>query len=254
MYKLNIAEVIKITISKYKENWRILILITSLMSLISLSTEILALITNDIESRLFIVVFSFVATLIGLYFLARLSVSLILSICKIIKGEDNIFIENYRIAKDITWQYIGNSILYGLALTMPVMMIGLGFVIGVKFDWSILTRVVIGGLGIISAIYISTIFYFVLNLTVIYPKENVFLYSKNLIRGNFIKMVLIVIVSSMVSIPGVYLSRQIQVSEYHLLLNILASFGINIMNMIIWPFFILLGIVIINKIENIKDK
>ena len=205
MEKLNINEVVTVSVASYKAKWRTLLLISLLSSVISVSIGAMGIIARAmafslIKDLLFLTFI--VLTIVSFYFTSRLSVALIIASKSALSSEDISIATAYSRAKPVTWRYIGFSFLFGFMLIIPAILLIIGVTFGHLFSisWFIGGLVIV--LGFIAVVYIITVFSFSLSAAALYPRESrVFAYSKKLVKGNFMRVIIIMLIPFIVILP-----------------------------------------------------
>ncbi|MBF4693759.1 hypothetical protein [Fusibacter ferrireducens] len=251
MEKFKIKEVVTVSVATYKAKWRTLILISLLSSVISVSVDATGIVAktmafSPIKDGVFVAFI--VLTIVSIYFTSRLSVALIIAS----KTSDDLGASAaYGRAKPVTWRYIGFAILFGLMLIIPMVLVIIGMQFGGLFSilWSIRGLLVV--IGSIYSIYIITVFRFSVFAAVLYPHESrVFAYSKNLVKGNFMKVFFIMLIPLIVTLPILAISLIFKVNQASALIQIGASLLEAIPTVLIAPFSTLLALETMKRLED----
>ena len=205
MKEINIGNIFKSSVDTYKEYWKTLMIITLMSTIISVVVSVTINTLLSYQVLNWILLYTFVYWIIqgiGFYFTSRLSVTLIISTINAISNEKVEIAKNYEAAKKTVWRYMGITILLTLILFIPstFMTYGLynGKASGISFPISVLMFLV----GIVPTLYLSTTFCFANYIAVLKSNETkAFSYSKKLVSGNFIKVLIINLMPMIIMIP-----------------------------------------------------
>lgn len=256
MKELNVKEIIKTAVDTYKENWKLLLWISLFSTLLSITVGMLSLIANSLEfsgMQVLLAIVSLVFSIISIYYSARLTVSMIIASKASLMKEEETASSSYRKAKPLTWGYIGYGVLFGLMLVIPLMLILFGILLGDFFDMNFTTRAILVILGGLPAIYLGTIFHFSLFTAVLYSKESsIFTYSKKLVKGNFVKVFMIMMIPLLVTIPVITSDLLFKTTQYSVYIQMIISVFRSIPTMLITPFGLLLSLETMGRLEAMK--
>ncbi len=249
--KLNINEVVTVSVASYKAKWRTLLLISLLSSVISVSIGAVGIVSkamafSPIKDVLFLAFI--VLSIVSIYFTSRLSVALIIAS----KSADDIGVSAaYGRAKSVTWRYIGFAFLFGLMFIIPTILVLIGMPFGSLFItwWPIRGLLVV--IGITSSIYLITIFKFSLSVAVLYPRlSRVFAYSKKLVKGNFMRVLIIMLIPFIVILPIVAIVFTFKPIQASASIQIVKSLLRAIPSVLIAPFVTLLTLETMKRLED----
>lgn len=208
------------------------------------------------DSPIILILFSLgksVFAIISMYFIYRLSVSMIIAAKASLLGESIAVSSAYGKAKSFTWRFIGFALLLGLMLVIPLLLIVFGTVVGEIYSFSFSVRIILIIIGAVPAIYLYTVFRFSLNTIVMHPEESkIFTYSKNLVKGNFFKVFIIVVIAFLASILTLAPEILYNFNQLRFYTQLIVSVLRVIPGMLFSPFIIILSLAIMNKLEESK--
>jgi len=203
--KLDLKDTIQQAFKLCKENYKLFILISSLLSLNSIIQFILIEVLFKSDGLLGTAggVLNFPLMMVGIYFSVMLNISLITSIYNRYHNETCTFKDAFQNSKSIFWTYFGVHLALGIISMIPVSIISRGL----NYSGVFILKGVLVGFGSLLTLYISTVFMFTPIATVIEDKgEHYFKRSSYLMKGNFIKLIgLAFIMKGMFSLPSYYL-------------------------------------------------
>jgi hypothetical protein len=160
---------------------------------------------------------------------------------------------SYEKAKDITWRYIGKALLYVLMLMIPVNLVMRGLFYGHSMGISVPTRLGLFLVGIFPLLYLSTTYFFSTYAAVLHPKEErVFSYSKQLVKGNFFKVLLITLIPLFFSFPLYIIIYFLTIGTLSVGMQFLVTTLISLPGIFIAPFTVLISILAMRKLESLK--
>ncbi|MDF2595056.1 MAG: hypothetical protein K0R69_1397 [Clostridia bacterium] len=257
MNEISIGDIVKVSIVTYKERWKTLLLISLMSTIISTSIGIFGIIITSIGISPLQVLLSFVnlvVVVISVYFTSRFSVTMIIASNSLLCGEDVMISHSYEEAKHTTWRYIGITLLFGLILFIPIILIMFGIFYGSLMGISLQMRGLLVIVGLLPAVYLSTIFYFSIYAVVLHPNETrVFSYSKQLVKGNFFKVLIITLIPIVLTVPIMASSFYQNMNEISIGLQIIYSLVRSIPGMLIAPFTVLISIVAMERLGKAKE-
>ncbi|PKM95583.1 MAG: hypothetical protein CVU84_01930 [Firmicutes bacterium HGW-Firmicutes-1] len=257
MSEISIGDILKVSIVTYKERWKTLLLISLISTIISTSTGIFSIIITSIGISLLqvlLLLVNLVIMVISVYFTSRLFVTLIIASNNSLSNEDVIIFHSYEEAKHTTWRYIGITLLFGLMLFIPILLMIFGIFNGSLMDISLPIRGILVIVGLLPAVYLSTTFYFSIYAAVLYPNEtSVFSYSKQLVKGNFFKVLIITLIPIVITVPIIASSFYQNMNEISVGLQLIYSLVRSIHGMLIAPFTVLISIVAMERLEKTKE-
>lgn len=177
--------------------------------------------------------------IISIYFTARLFVTMVIVSSNSLRDEEIRLSQSYKEAKNRTWRYIGISILFGLILFIPILLTYSG--ISGDIPWVI--RVGLLTFGLLPTVYLGTIFYFSTYAAALCPKEtSVFTYSKQLVKGNFFKVFILILIPIAIMAPANVCDFYRYIDTTSIGVQLGYSFLKMILNMLLVPFATLLAV------------
>ncbi|SET61450.1 hypothetical protein SAMN05660297_02932 [Natronincola peptidivorans] len=193
IYKLEIVEVVRESLSLYKNNYKLLLKISLLSFLISvIRTVLLYARTIFVPSTSYFITLA-IALPIGLlllYFEMKLKVTMYISISNCYSGKFITFREAFVRAKERVYSFIGISIVFGLII-LPIALIGSGIFLSIEAR---LLKYLILLIFAIPLIYLGIKYQFAPLATVMEEgNENYFTLSERLVQNNFWRIALLMI-------------------------------------------------------------
>lgn len=257
MREINIGDILKSSVDTYKENWKTLVIITFMSTLISVvaNTTISTILSNQTLNwnLMYTVVMWFIRG-IGFYFTSRLSVTLIISTVNAISKEKVEIAKNYEAAKKTIWRYMGITILLTLILFIPNTLMTLGLYNVKAMEISVPIRIIMFFVGIIPTFYLSTTFGFANCIAVLKSKETkAFSYSKQLVSGNFIKVLSIKLIPIILTFPIYILNYYLSVNGGSFSGEIFYTFISSLFNIMVAPFGMLLYLNTFRCLDEVEE-
>ncbi len=257
MKVINIGDIFKSSVDTYKENWKTLVIITFMSILISVvaNVTISTILSNQtLNWNLMSTVVMWFIRGIGFYFTSRLSVTLIISTVNAISKEKVEIAKNYETAKNKVWRYMGLFILLNLILFIPNTLTTLGIYNVKVMEISVPIRITMFFVGIIPTIYLSTTFGFVNCIAVLKSKDTkAFSYSKQLVSGNFIKVLSIKLIPIILACPFYILNYYQSVNGVSFSGEIFYTIISSLFNIMVAPFSMLLYLNTFKCLDEVEE-
>jgi len=204
--KLVASEIVSQAINLYKENFWLLFKLNGIGVLITFITSNIVRLSNFIDSmaiRMLVQLIGVAISYVGIYYSLRISVALVLTIRDRYFNQEAGIKSNYLKGKKHIWRYIGTILLIGLMLVVPVMIASFGFT-SIK---TLPLKIVVMLLGGIPFVYILVVYGFAVYVRIFRAEiKNNFAYSKSLVKGHFVEVLLISIVPIVLNVPN-YVSQ-----------------------------------------------
>ncbi|OJV64896.1 MAG: hypothetical protein BGO41_15010 [Clostridiales bacterium 38-18] len=209
MKDLDFNNILTDTLATFKNYWKPLMLIALISTAISIVFQGLMLIVPitslrivGVNSYLFLsLVITLTLWIINLYFVSRLSVTLISSANDAYNGNQVAIRHSYKEAKYNTGRYIGYSILTGIITFIPLMMLGL-------YNFNLFRvprpteRIIMALIGGTIAFLLHVALQFVPFITVLGKRdESVIEKSFQIVRQKYIKVALLTLLPIVLSMP-----------------------------------------------------
>lgn len=253
MNELSIRSVIKGSFETYKKEWQTLLMISFLSALISVSGELMAVLFKNFRPEFMmplLIIIGYAFKVVRFYLVGRLTVTLILASKKSLSNKClqiwDIFVE----AKSTTWRYIGYSIIFGLIISFSFFPIGFIIFLGEIFNFFFPIKIFLYLLGAVLPVYLATIYYFSLITAVVHPENsNIFSYSKELVKGNFLKVFLLLLVSLVTIFSDFILIGIFNFLELNIVDNLAIELISNVQNVLFLPFTILISLEAMKTLE-----
>lgn len=203
MNKINLKEVFKNAAELYREQWRLLLKLSGIQSVLAyvmvLSSLVLNYIPQDNLALLMIAtLFRLLISLFGTYFLVRVFVSTVLATKHEYNGSHGTVGSYYRMAEPVTWRCIGYRLLIGLMYIIPACFIAIALVLPMIDGYNIPIRssVIFFIIGAIPIIILAVLFYYAVTTAIVYryPKS-ILGYSVKLLKGNVLNVFILVLIA-----------------------------------------------------------
>lgn len=197
------SDSVKFTVKYYKEMLGLVIpLILIGLTLIALQ-QVQQMFINNLGVVFLISMVTICVSLVSIYFSSRITVAIIIFIGDrhINKDFTSDYKECYKKAGDRVWSYIGISLLYGLIICIPVIVLIIAIVlIAVLKVW--LFPMIIVAISLAVIIYLSAKFILSTYASVIEPAVTGYIgYSAYLSKGHMGKIILLMVVIQLIYVP-----------------------------------------------------
>ncbi len=209
IYDMSTKTILKNAFVLYKDNFQTLISVSAFITLTLVAKQLWeATVGGKLNNS--IGVFNGVTNLIVKFGLTATttisSILLVIIISNFYNREEMSLSRGINVAKSKFWRYVGNSILLGLILAIPLLI----EITIIRSQLSIIPKIVLAGVFSIPIIYLVTIFSFVMYLVCIDETSAGRLSkSKELCRGQFFKVLVINLVISGSLDYGFYIIKTI---------------------------------------------
>jgi hypothetical protein len=231
-----VIDVVKESFKVYIENFNMFFGINAIGVVImyfTINFTKLGQVFNIVELTIIINIIGIVISLFGMYYNTRINITLILAI-KSSYSEKRVGIKEIFInAKEFTWGYIGLVLLSGLIISIPMIILIFGYSKVEILPFKVAIMII----SIIIILYLIVIYGFAPFTRILRPEiNNCFAYSKNLVKNNFWKVLIVLIILILVQSPIYILSIIVDESKLGGIGGfIFANLGL-LFNLLIGPF------------------
>jgi len=253
MHELSIKSVIKGSIETYKKEWQTLLMISFLSALISVSGELMAVLFKDFRPEFMmplLILIGYVFKFVRFYLVGRLTVTLMLASKKSLSNESLQIWDIFEEAKSTTWRYIGYTIIFGLIMTFSFFPIGFTVFLAEIFNFLFPIKIILYLLGAALPAYVGTIYYFSLITAVVHPENSdIFSFSKGLVKDNFWKVFLLLLISLVTIFSDFLLIGIFNFLELNIIDNLALEFLSSVQNVLFLPFTVLISLEAMKTLE-----
>ncbi|MCM1565546.1 MAG: hypothetical protein NC238_06260 [Dehalobacter sp.] len=249
MKKLLIIDIFRQGFNLYKKNFEILFTISFFIALINIFNILPQFLYQLLNEPIFILL-EYVVSLIAAFLNVRFGICLIIVIWELIHNRRINIEKAYQQSSKYFWRSIGNTILVGLTVVIPMLLLGLvnRSLLEVYYKYPLIAI-----LSLIIAL-ISTFFYFAPISVPLSPEiGNRLRYSMYLVKNNVIKVIIIIFVSTyLIHIPWYFIHSFGTISPAYFTL---LSGSINVViNLVLLPFSMSVTVILYDKLIKLKDK
>lgn len=255
MREFSIKEVIAISMETYKEHWRVLVTISLISVMISQVISLANVIVLGMEIspvQIMLTLLISVISFVSLYYTFRLSVAMILAAYDVLSDEEVTVSGSYDEAKKLTWRYIGITLLVGVIMIVPYMLVMLPTMPTLPgFNIPLYMSIPLAIIGAVAGVYLFTLFVFSSFIAVLEPEEkNVLTRSKTIAQTQFYKVMLMVLVMALWTGFNMFLGSFVSTLSSSAIIGYLLSVLVSVPGVFIAPIITLITIVSMYTIEN----
>ena len=250
MESLNVFGVLRKGFELYKDNFSKLFKASLLYVLVQLISSIISFF-DGLFSIGVISFVNFFVSLASVYFGIRLLISITILARDIVKSEESEFVSAYAEAKQYFWRYIGNTLLVSIPVIIPMYFAISLHRAQIPFMHTFPQYIVI---AIVVGIIASYLYFAPISVALEPYLENRLRYSFMLVKGHFIKVFSILILSSYVFNAPIYIFNylaptQIKSAYFVLVLNFMSNF----IYLFSTPFTACVGAVLFYKLRELNN-
>lgn len=256
--KFQLGNVIREAIGLYNNHFGILIKISFISMLLATLPNIMAIVDFSVmgSSGIIVLIVGSILSIVAMFYSLRLDISMMIAVDDIrfddqVSDEENGVKEYYAKAKEFVWPYIGISILLGLVISIPMIMITS---VSMNF-FGLATRIVLFVLGLILFVIAYGKFQFVYLVRIFNPQNpEWFAASSSLVKGNFFKAAALVPIYYSIPVVISLLSSEVFSKSSSMLSSIIEIIIIFLLTLFFKPFQISLCVLSYRAFEKLQLK